>query len=644
MSGSRAAHSQPLADALVYLESIVDTVREPLIVLDKQLRVKTANQSFYRTFQVTPAETETCCIYDLGNGQWNIPQLRTLLEEILSQNKSFESFDVDHEFPGIGRKSMLLNARRLHWEGHTELILLAIEDVTEPRGKEEELRASEVRYRRLFETAQDGILILDGETGKIVDVNPFLVELLGCTHAELLGKELWQLGLFSDIDRSQKAFQELQETGYVRYDYLPLEAKTGKRLEVEFVSNVYHVNHTKVIQCNIRDVTEHKRLEEQLRRTQKMESIGVLAGGVAHDFNNLLIGVLGNASLALDELPRSSSVRSKLEDVITAGRRAADLTRQLLAYSGKGRFIVSPVDLSDLVREISNLVRASIPKSVQLRLDLQDHLPCVQADPSQIQQMIMNLIINGAEAVGEEQGGTVVVTTGVQQVDECYIREAFAPNEIRPGKYICLEVHDTGCGMDEETKAKIFDPFFTTKFTGRGLGLAAVLGIVRGHKGALKVYSTPGKGTTFKVLLPPTEEESLREAGAAPQKDLSGSGIILVVDDEDLVGRTAKAALQRYGYTVLLAEDGRAALDAFREIADRVRLVLLDLNMPVMGGEETLRQLKLLHPDVRVILSSGYNEMEATRLFTGKDLVGFIQKPYTAAQLAEKIRAALEAA
>jgi two-component system cell cycle sensor histidine kinase/response regulator CckA len=258
--------------------------------------------------------------------------------------------------------------------------------------------------------------------------------------------------------------------------------------------------------------------------------------------------------------------------------------------------------------------------------------------------MIMNLIINGAEAVGEEQGGTVVVTTRVQQVDECYIRDAFAPNEIRPGKYICLEVHDTGCGMDEETKAKIFDPFFTTKFTGRGLGLAAVLGIVRGHKGALKVYSTPGKGTTFKVLLPATEEESLREAGAAPQKDLSGTGIILVVDDEDLVGRTAKAALQRYGYTVLLAEDGRSALDVFREIAERVRLVLLDLNMPVMGGEETLRQLQLLHPDVRVILSSGYNEMEAIRLFTGKGLVGFIQKPYTAAQLAEKIRAALEVA
>jgi PAS domain-containing protein len=213
MSGAQAAHSQQLADALVYLESIVDTVREPLIVLDKQLRVKTANQSFYRTFQVTPAETETRCIYDLGNGQWNIPQLRTLLEEILAQNKSFESFDVDHEFPGIGRKSMLLNARRLHWEGHTELILLAIEDVTEPRGKEEELKASEVRYRRLFETAQDGILILDGETGKIIDVNPFLLELLGCTHVELLGKELWQLGLFSDIERSQKAFQQLQETG-----------------------------------------------------------------------------------------------------------------------------------------------------------------------------------------------------------------------------------------------------------------------------------------------------------------------------------------------------------------------------------------------------------------------------------------------
>jgi len=606
--------------------------------------VKAANQSFYRTFQVAPTETEACCIYDLGNGQWNIPRLRTLLDEILSQNKSFESFDVDHEFPGIGCKRMLLNARRLQWEGHTEFILLAIEDITEPRRKENELRASEVRYRRLFETAQDGILILDGETRKIIDVNPFLFELLGYTRAELVGKELWQLGLFRDIEVSQNAFQKLQDSGYIRYDDLPLEAKSGRRLEVEFVSNVYYVNHTKVIQCNIRDVTERKRIEEQLRHTQKLESLGVLAGGVAHDFNNLLTPILGNASLVLGELSPSSHLRSKLEDLITAGQRAADLTRQLLAYAGKGQFIVAPVDLSDLVREISNLVRASMPKNVQLRLDLQDNLPCVQADSSQIHQLIMNLIINGAEAIAEGQGGTVAVTTGVQQVDEYYIQDAFAPKEILPGKYICLEVHDTGHGMDEETKAKIFDPFFTTKFTGRGLGLAAVSGIVRVHRGALKVNSTPGKGTTFKVLFPATEAESLKEAGDIPQKDLTGSGLILVVDDEEMVGRTAKAILLRYGYTVLLAEDGRTAVDVFREIADRVRLVLLDLNMPLMGGEETLRQLKLVHPDVRVILSSGYNEMEAFRLFTGKGLVGFIQKPYTAPQLAEKMRAALEAA
>src|SRR5712692_10628302 len=405
MSGrAQPAHSPQPADAFAYLESIVDTVREPLIVLSKQLRVKTANRSFYRTFQVTPTQTETCCIYDLGNGQWNIPRLRTLLEEILSQDKSFESFDVDHEFPGIGRKSMLLNARRLHREGHTELILLAIEDITEPRHKEDELKASEVRYRRLFETAQDGILILDGETGKIIDLNPFLLELLGCTHAELLGKELWQLGLFGDIDLSQKAFQKLQDSGYIRYDDLPLEAKSGKRLEVEFVSNVYHVNHTKVIQCNIRDVTERKRLEEQLRRTQKLESIGVLAGGVAHDFNNLLIGILGNASLALDMLPPSSPVVPLLDDVVLASQKAADMTRQMLAYAGKGRFVSEPTDLSSLVQDIAGLVSTSISKKVSLCLNLEPNLPLIEADPTQVQQLIMNLLINGAEAIGDRQG------------------------------------------------------------------------------------------------------------------------------------------------------------------------------------------------------------------------------------------------
>src|SRR5581483_5432542 len=241
-----------------------------------------------------------------------------------------------------------------------------------------------------------------------------------------------------------------------------------------------------------RDITKQKQLEEQLRHTQKLESLGVLAGGVAHDFNNLLTGILGNASLALETVSSNNPVRGMLRDILAASEHASHLTRQLLAYAGKGRFVVEPVNLSSLVREISHLVQTSIPKSVQLRLDLQEDVPAIEADSSQMQQLVMNLVINGAEAIGEGTAGTVLVATNVQDVDEQYLLTTVGNTNIPPGRYVNLEVHDTGVGMDEATIERIFDPFFTTKFMGRGLGLAAVQGIVRSHKGAMRVYSRRG--------------------------------------------------------------------------------------------------------------------------------------------------------
>jgi len=277
-----------------------------------------------------------------------------------------------------------------------------------------------------------------------------------------------------------------------------------------------------------------------------------------------------------------------------------------------------------------------------LQLDLAPNLPAVDADATQIQQLVMNLVINGAEAVGD-QNGSVRVTTRSQHVDESWLA-ASETEEIGPGEYIAIEVQDTGCGMDEETRRRIFDPFFTTKFTGRGLGLAAAMGIVRGHKGAIKVYSAPGRGSTFKILLPIVDAAARApERHPAEPRAEVGTGTILVVDDEEVVRRTAKSALQRYGYTVLTAENGHEAVEIYRGMADRVAMVLLDMTMPVMGGEEALRHLKTINPGVRVLLSSGFNEVEAIRRFTGKGLAGFIQKPYTAATLAEKVRGVLNA-
>ena len=399
----------------------------------------------------------------------------------------------------------------------------------------------------------------------------------------------------------------------------------------------------------LRDITERKQAEERqrnfeakLQQTQKLESLGVLAGGIAHDFNNLLMGVLGNADIALLELPPESPARGELMNITTAALRAAELTKQMLAYSGKGKFVVEALNLSKLVEEMAHLLEVSISKNVVLKYNFSADLPAIEADASQIRQVVMNLIINASEAIGEKSG-VVAVSTSVIKADRSYLSETYLDENPPEGDYVSLEVADTGCGMDEQTRKKIFDPFFTTKFTGRGLGLAAVLGIVRGHGGALKIYSEPQRGTTFKVLFPASQkpaEESV--ATSATEQQWRGSGVILVVDDEEAVRIATKRMLEKLGFTVLTAEDGRAALEVFRGRADEIVAVLLDLTMPHLDGEETFRELRRIRPDVRVILSSGYNEQETTDRFAGKGLAGFLQKPYRVRQLGRKIRQVLE--
>ena len=389
---------------------------------------------------------------------------------------------------------------------------------------------------------------------------------------------------------------------------------------------------------------EHqKNIEAKLQQSQKLESLGVLAGGIAHDFNNLLMGVLGHAEIALIELTPESPARGDLKNITTAALRAAELTKQMLAYSGKGKFVVEALNLSKLVEEMAHLLQVSISKNVVLKYNFADNLPTIEADASQIRQVVMNLIINASEAVGEESG-VVTVSTSVIEADHSYLSETYLDENLPEGYYVSLEVADTGCGMDEQTQQKIFDPFFTTKFTGRGLGLAAVLGIVRGHGGAMKIYSQPQRGTTFKVLFPASRQPVEESAGpSAPEQEWRGSGVILVVDDEETVRIAAKIMLETRGFTVLTAEDGRAALEVFRSRIDEIVVVLLDLTMPHLDGEETFRELRRMRPDVRVILSSGYSEQETTDRFAGKGLAGFIQKPYGLRPLIEKIRQALEA-
>ncbi len=388
---------------------------------------------------------------------------------------------------------------------------------------------------------------------------------------------------------------------------------------------------------------DREHLQAQIQHAQKLESLGVLAGGIAHDFNNLLVGILGNADLALMEMSDLAPARPSVEEIKNVAVRASELTQQMLAYSGKGRFVIRAVDLNDLVEEMLHLLEISITKKAVLQRYLAREIPPVEADVSQLRQVVMNLITNASDAVGESSG-TITLRTGVVDADDQYLRDAVLERDLQPGRYVWLEVSDTGCGMDEETQAKIFDPFFTTKFAGRGLGLAAVLGIVRGHGGTIRLYSELGRGTTFKVLMPACERPA-EVPDLVPAADESpthgGKAVVLLADDERTVRDVASRLLSRKGFEVILAEDGREAVELFHSEKGRVDVVVLDMTMPHLNGEEAFREIRRLRPDVPVLLSSGYNEQETVSRFVGKGLAGFIPKPFESSTLIAKVREAV---
>jgi PAS domain S-box-containing protein len=393
--------------------------------------------------------------------------------------------------------------------------------------------------------------------------------------------------------------------------------------------------------------TEAERLagERKMLEGQKLESLGVLAGGIAHDFNNLLTIILGHVTLAELQLPDDSSVRSNLGQIKAGSLRAAELCRQMLAYSGRGRFVVGPIDLSELVQSTVPLLRLSISKQASLRFALAPGLPCVEADATQLRQILMNLVINASDAIGSRPG-TITITTGLRRVDEALLRGAVYHSAVAGGDYVLLEVADTGCGMTPETRARIFDPFFSTKFTGRGLGLAAVLGIVRGHRGALLVESTPGQGSTFRLLLPsspagtvplPLQGEGVAISQEPPWRH---AGRVLLADDEEAVRLVSSDILESFGLEVDAVADGATALACLETASVPYDAVLLDLTMPGLGGDEVLRRLRERWPRLPVVLMSGYVEQDAVQRFGGAldGATVFLQKPFSLEAVREKLR------
>ena len=765
----RRRHEQHVQDALAYADNIIATMREPFAVLDKSLRVKTANRSFYRNFHVTQEETEGRFLYDLGDGQWDIPRLRTLLEGVLSNSHSIHDFDVEHDFPAIGKKIMLLNARRFESvDSQPGLILLAIEDVTERKRAEEGLRQSEqrqrfvldsmpqkiftakpngdvnyfnqqwtkytglsfeqirdwgwtqfihpddvaenvrvwkhsigtgepfqfehrfrradgeyrwhvsralpmrddsgrvvmwvgsntdvhdikqaeaalqdseVRYRRLFETAKDGILILDANTLRITDANPYMTELLGYTHDEFLGNELWEMGFFGDKRASQAVYQELQTKGYIRYDHLPLETKKGEKAEVEFVSNVYQVDHTLVAQCNIRDISERSRLEKQITEQaaalsdlhrRKDEFLAMLS----HELRNPLAPI-SNAVHLLRLQKVENSIQQQARGIIE--RQVGQLSHLVDDLLEISRITTGRVQLREERVAVTGIVECAV-ESVRPLIDQHKHeltvsLPpqpiWLYADAARLEQVVVNLLNNAAKYTDE--GGHVWLT--VQQEDDACV----------------LRVRDTGIGIAPELLPRIFDLFtqagrsLARSQGGLGIGLCLVHRLVEMHRGTVMAYSALGQGSEFVVRLP-TAVSPASQPPSPPKETAEPTGAslrVLVVDDNVDAAQSLAMLLKISGHQVCMAHTGPTALEAALDY--RPNVVLLDIGLPGMDGYEVakrIRQQPVLQ-NVVLVAMTGYGQDTDRQRSQEVGFNAHLVKPFDFGKVQETLATVMEKA
>ena len=638
-----------------------------------------------------------------------------------------------------------------------------LEDVLREKEKADEaLQDSELRYRRLFESAKDGILILEAETGKVVDVNPFLLQLLGFSYEELQGQYIWELGVFKDIAASKDAFKTLQDNEYIRYDDLPLETHDGRPISVEFVSNVYLVDHSKVIQCNIRDITarkqgdfEHKqlmaainqigdgivmtdvqgtiqfinpafvqmtgfsreevigrntrifksgeqgdqfyrtlwdtisggktwagrmvnkrkdgshytvettispvldasdrivnyvsvkrdisdylRLTAQYQQSQKLEAVGLLAGGVAHDYNNMLTVILCYAELALNKVEPTQPLHEYLEEIVKAAQRSAGITRQLLAFARKQAIKPVALDLNETVENTLKMLRRLIGEDINLAWLPTGGLCSIMMDPGQVDQILVNLCVNARDAIAGV--GKITIETGNVVIDEgyCTVHAGYTV-----GKYVQLTVSDDGCGMEKDISDHIFEPFFTSKGVGQGtgLGLSTVYGIVKQNNGFINVYSEPGNGTSFKIYLP----RHVKQANCVQQEEkevipVSCGETVLVVEDEPAILKMITMMLEKMGYTVLSADRPNKAIQLAEKHADGIDLLLSDVIMPEMNGRELAERIQSLCPNMKNVFMSGFTADVIAHRGVLDSGVHFIQKPFSLMELAVMLREALK--
>ena len=523
-------------------------------------------------------------------------------------------------------------------------LYLVITDVSERHRAQEETAAAAREWQTTFNAVSDSVAIVE-RGGRIVRCNEATARLIGKPVEEIVGQCCWEL-----VHGADEPIENCPYTRMKASHHTETEEMQHRNRWLSVTVDPILDEHGEIASAvhTMADITERKqaeeeriRLERQVQHAQKLESLGVLAGGVAHDFNNILMTILGNVDLALNDLPPASPARESIVAIERAGTRAAELARKMLDYSGRGAFTMAPVDLRELLNDCDEFLKSLVSKKVEFRYDLAPNLPHVKGDHEQLTQVVLNIVLNAAESIGGGVGAVSVTGDVVERSDLNLAELTAMPGmELGEGQYVRLQVEDTGCGMDEDALAQLFDPFFTTKLTGRGLGLASVLGIMKGHRGGVAVSSTKGKGSTFTVLIPATEDEAVREPdeAAAEPWTLDRAPAVLVVDDEEGVLRVTARMLDHAGFAVLTAKDGEEAVAVFRENRDKVDAVLLDLTMPHMDGAEALRELLAVQPDVPVLIASGYSSDQARERLQGAGKpAGFIHKPFKPEELLREL-------
>jgi len=478
--------------------------------------------------------------------------------------------------------------------------------------------------------------------GRWIYCNPAGARLLAADGPEdVIGTSVFDYVHPDDHKLVSDRIRQMSETGRTApVEEVRLIRRNGDEVTVKLQGGPVVVDGKSAFLVTAEDVSERRQLDQehnalkaQLEHAQRLESLGVLAGGIAHDFNNLLAAIMGNAELARDMLGRESPAEAYFENIVGTCDHAAELCKQMLAYAGKGSYELEVLDINEMVRSMGKLIRASVGDNIVMKIKLDPRLPGVEGDLAQIQQLVLNFIVNSADAIGSETG-EIKLSSGTRYMQREVLDKLYHGAELPEGEYVVIEVRDNGIGMDASTQAKIFDPFFTTKVTGSGLGLSAVLGIVQGHHGAIQLFSTPGKGTAFRVYLPSTDQSIKEQMVTTVEVEAwRGAGTVLVVDDDLRVRSVAASFVEKLDFDVVTADDGREGIEQFRKHHDHLKAVLLDMTMPVMGGAEAMIGMREIDKTVPIILVSGYSEVEAGKLIAGDRPDGFLQKPFKAKAL-----------